>query len=275
MVNIMKSDLKIRIISAVIALAIVIPILIIGGYAFYIGACVIGMIGFYELLSLKDKEKKLPLLIKLISALCFLLLTLTSLNTNTLEIDFKYFAIIFISLLMPLLSNGKRKEYIESDAFYLIGIILFLGIAFRYLIVFRNINIHYILYLMIITIMTDTFAHFFGTKLGKVKLCPDVSPNKTVEGMMGGTFFGTFIGSVYYVTFINTNMNMFYILLISLALSLVAQVGDLVFSAIKRKYGVKDYGNIMPGHGGVLDRLDSLIFALLMFSIIFEYLLIW
>lgn len=68
------------------------------------------------------------------------------------------------------------------------------------------------------------------------------------------------------------NGNTFIIILISLLLSIVAQCGDLVFSAIKREYDVKDFGKIMPGHGGVLDRFDSLLFSLLLFSIIFSYL---
>ena len=114
--------------------------------------------------------------------------------------------------------------------------------------------------------MSDTFAHFFGTKIGRVKLCPNVSPNKTVEGMIGGTIFGTFIPTVYFLTFISQSANVLLTIVMSLTLSLIAQFGDLVFSAIKRKYGVKDYGNIMPGHGGVLDRVDSLLFAILAFT---------
>ena len=114
--------------------------------------------------------------------------------------------------------------------------------------------------------MSDTFAHFFGTKIGKHKLCPAVSPNKTVEGMVGGVFFGTFLGMVFFKTFIDVSADLFLVIVVSLVLSLIAEFGDLVFSAIKRRYGVKDYGNIMPGHGGVLDRLDSILFAILAFS---------
>ncbi len=139
----------------------------------------------------------------------------------------------------------------------------------------RLMNILYLVYVMLATFMSDTFAHFFGTKLGRIKLCPYVSPNKTVEGMIGGTFFGTFISAMYYLTFINVHASTIYVLLFSLVLSLVAQAGDLVFSAMKRKYEVKDYGNIMPGHGGVLDRLDSLIFAIMAFSILIECISVW
>ncbi len=165
--------------------------------------------------------------------------------------------------------------YDVDDAFYLIASTMFLGIAFRYLIVIRTINIHLLMYLLMVTIMSDTFAHFFGTKLGRIKLCPYVSPNKTVEGMIGGTFFGTFISAMYYLTFVNVHASTVYVLLFSLVLSLIAQAGDLVFSAMKRKYDVKDYGNIMPGHGGVLDRLDSLIFAIMAFSILIECISVW
>ena len=121
--------------------------------------------------------------------------------------------------------------------------------------------------------MTDTFAHFFGTKIGKHKLCPKISPNKTIEGMIGGTVFGTFLASMYFITVINSDKNVVLVVLMTLFLSIIAQFGDLVFSAIKRKYNVKDYGNIMPGHGGVLDRLDSLIFTMLAFVMFFERLI--
>ena len=98
-----------------------------------------------------------------------------------------------------------------------------------------------------------------------------ISPNKTVEGFIGGVFFGTFLGSVLFLTVISTTANVFLVIVISLILSIISELGDLVFSAIKRKYGVKDYGNIMPGHGGVLDRLDSFIFAILAFSYLVSF----
>ena len=97
-----------------------------------------------------------------------------------------------------------------------------------------------------------------------------MSPNKTIEGAVGGAIMGTFISSVFYLTVFGGKM--LIVILISLMLSIVAQCGDLVFSAIKREYDVKDFGKIMPGHGGVLDRFDSLLFSILIFSIVASYL---
>ena len=162
--------------------------------------------------------------------------------------------------LIPLIAM-ERKKYDAEDALFILAATLFLGISFNFLIVIRNMSLFYLLYVVLITIMSDTFAHFWGTKIGSVKLCPNVALNKTVEGMIGGTIFGTFIGAAFFLTFINPNASVLLTGVISLALSLVAQFGDLVFSAIKRYFGVKDFGNIMPGHGGVLDRIDSVLFV--------------
>lgn len=108
--------------------------------------------------------------------------------------------------------------------------------------------------------MCDTFAHFFGTQIGKYKLCPSISPNKTIEGFIGGVVFATFISSAYFTTF-NSQMCLLSVILISFVISLFAVCGDLIFSLIKRCFGIKDYGHIMPGHGGVLDRVDSVLIA--------------
>ena len=119
--------------------------------------------------------------------------------------------------------------------------------------------------------ITDSYAYFGGRLIGKTKLIPDISPNKTWEGTIVGSLVGTFVCTVYYLTVIDSRASVFVIAGIVLLLSIVGQLGDLFFSAIKRRYGVKDYGNIMPGHGGVLDRLDSIIFAVLAFSYLVSF----
>ena len=101
--------------------------------------------------------------------------------------------------------------------------------------------------------------------IGRNKLLEDISPKKTWEGTIGGTFFGVFISTMFYVTVISQTTPVLYVVSTSTFLSLLGQFGDLFFSAIKRYYGKKDFSNLIPGHGGILDRIDSIIFVLLGF----------
>ena len=100
-------------------------------------------------------------------------------------------------------------------------------------------------------------------------MCPKISPNKTWEGCIGGLIFGSIISTISYC-FLISNTHILRIIILTIILSITCQIGDLIFSAIKRNFNVKDYGNIMPGHGGVLDRLDSLIWVVIMFSLIYK-----
>ena len=111
---------------------------------------------------------------------------------------------------------------------------------------------------------SDTFALFVGSKIGRHKLCPSVSPNKTVEGSIVGTIMGTTLATVFYCLLIG-NRSILLVIGLTLILSIFGQFGDLFFSSIKRNYKVKDFSNLIPGHGGILDRLDSLLFIILGF----------
>lgn len=264
--------MKKRVISAIVALIIVVPLLFLGGYWFYVGASIIGVIGFYEFLAVRENERKIPLVIKCLAMIAFaLLMSCAVSNDYVFKIDYRYLVLSLLLVLFPIVFYPDRKKYNADDAFYLLGGIFFLGMSFNLLITIRNISLDYFIYIMLVTFLTDTFAHFFGTKLGRIKLCPKISPNKTVEGALGGAFFGTFVGVIYFLTFIKVDAHILFVCLISLLLSIMAQFGDLFFSSIKRKYGVKDFGNIMPGHGGVLDRIDSLLFVILAFSFVVTF----
>jgi phosphatidate cytidylyltransferase len=106
---------------------------------------------------------------------------------------------------------------------------------------------------------SDIFAYFTGTLIGKHKLCPNLSPKKTVEGLIGGAVGSTLLCGVYGYFFLN---DMFiHCLIIGFLGGFVATIGDLSASAIKRHLGVKDYGHLIPGHGGILDRFDSVLFT--------------
>ena len=106
--------------------------------------------------------------------------------------------------------------------------------------------------------MNNSFAYFFGKKFGKTKLLSRVSPNKSWEGFISGLFFSLFTGFIFFKSEIN--IKSFQIIIFSILIPVLATLGDLVQSKIKREAGVKDSGNILPGHGGFYDRMDSIIF---------------
>ena len=125
---------------------------------------------------------------------------------------------------------------------------------------------------------SDTMALFTGMALGKHKLAPLVSPNKTVEGSLGG-LVGGMVGMVLFriIFFLCTEvqLNIAWCVLLGLVGAAMGQLGDLSFSAVKREFGIKDYGRLLPGHGGVLDRFDSVIFAAPVLWLIMDNIRLW
>lgn len=267
-------NMKIRAISAIVALLICIPIIIYGGIPFYIGLALIGLIGFMELLNLRSKRKKIPYVIKAFSIISFIVLMMSNWDIlGSLYIfDCEKITMVIFLMLIPIVFFNKSKKYDIDDALFLLGGIIFLGIGFNQLSIIRTSGLYYLVFLLLITVFTDTFAYIVGSLIGKHKMCPSVSPNKSWEGFVGGLFFGTFISTVFYITTFDYTGNIFVLILATLFLSVVGQLGDLVFSSIKRNYDIKDYGNIMPGHGGVLDRLDSILFVVMAFSFLTRFL---
>ncbi len=253
--------MKKRILSAIIMTAIFIPLLFIGGKFFTIFMCVLACLSTYELIKIND-TKSVPLLMKIFTYLAVIFMVLTNMDSIDFNytLDYKLISILIFAFLVPLVFINNNKKYNIEDALYLMSIALFLGFSFNLLSVVRNYDLLYFIYLLLIAALTDVFAYISGSLVGKHKLCPNISPNKTVEGMIFGTLIGTFTGVYFYHMVINPNLSIMTIILVSLMLSLVGQIGDLVFSMIKRFYKTKDFSNIIPGHGGILDRFDSLIF---------------
>lgn len=258
--------MKQRIISAVIALIIVIPIVIYGRMPFYLGASIIGLIGFLELIKAIENKYTLPKEMKIIGIVLFVLLMMNGWGRGKIIFDMEeMMGLILFLTLSPIVFYSKAKKYNFDNAGILTISIIMLGIAFNSLVNVRIANIYYFIYILLITTMSDTFAYFTGMLIGKNKMCPSVSPKKTWEGFAGGLAFGTFIGTMFYVIAFDYTGNILVLILITALLSMIGQLGDLVFSAIKRHYDIKDFGNIMPGHGGVLDRLDSILFVVVAF----------
>jgi len=160
----------------------------------------------------------------------------------------------------------KNNKFKAADALFLIGSVLLLGTSFNAMILVRALSLYHFLFLILIFILTDTFAYVGGMLFGKHKLIPEVSPNKTIEGSVIGSLIGTVGASIFY-HFLIAPISLKVVLGI-IVLSIIGQIGDLIFSKLKRENGIKDFSNLIPGHGGVLDRLDSTIAIMLGYLIL-------
>ncbi|TPN84575.1 phosphatidate cytidylyltransferase [Aquimarina algicola] len=149
----------------------------------------------------------------------------------------------------------EKRKY-RTSIFYLISSIVFLTLIPNY---DGDYNPYIILGAFLITWANDTFAYLVGKNFGKHKLLERISPKKTIEGFVGGFIFSMITG--YLIAILSDSLSITIWLIISIIMSIFGTLGDLIQSKFKRQAGVKDSGTIMPGHGGIYDRLDSVIFA--------------
>lgn len=263
--------MKERVGSAIIMILIFVPLLFIGGMPFSIFMTILGVRAMYELIIIREKKKEFPKLVKITSYLLVIFSIILTYNQNiySYEISYQLISFIILLFLLPILLNKKKEvDYNINDALYLVASLLFINISFNLILVIRNYSLDYLIYLLLITVFTDTFALITGMYIGSEKLAPTISPNKTVEGFIGGSLMGTFVATTFYYTVINSSISLVLLILITMFLSIVGQLGDLVFSSIKRTFKVKDFSDLIPGHGGILDRFDSLIFVILAFILV-------
>lgn len=254
--------MKQRIITAIVAFGIFIPIIFIGSWPLTLTIYALGTIGLFELFRMRGMS-----LFSVEGILGWLALALVLLpnegkeqlaSWTTLEPTQIFFLLMFLLLIHTVFM--KNRFTFEHVGFILLSA-LYIGIGFHYFIETRAFGLEYIFYALLIVWTTDSGAYFIGSRLGKHKLWPAISPNKTIEGFLGGIVSALVFLFAYNYFFPVTDSFVTLFVVTTIA-SVFGQMGDLVASAIKRHYNIKDFGKLLPGHGGVVDRFDSLLFVL-------------
>ncbi len=269
----MNETLK-RTISGVIYIALLISSILYSTQSFFFLFGTFLLIAVFEFCNLLDINKIAPLIISFIIYFLFYEITMSkseihpifnSLNNNKTFDLVILFSTLFVSIKCIVFLYDDKNIKIDSFSKYvfLIGYIIFpfilmtkipFGIA--------GYNPKIFIGIFILIWVNDTFAYIVGKSIGKHKLFERISPKKTIEGFIGGMFFAliaSYLISKYYIH--GSEINQYIWLGFALIVSIFGTIGDLVESKFKRIAGVKDSGIIMPGHGGVLDRLDSVIFV--------------
>lgn len=253
--------MKTRVITAVVALAIFIPILYVGGYWIDFASAVLGLVALSEVFIMR--KKIIVSLEAFIGALGVLVMILPDSFFNFVPQNLGRIDMlgIIIALLLVLTVTTKNKTSYDDIGVTALSII-YIGTGFHYLAAIRNKEgFALLMFSLLIVWLTDSGAYMGGRAFGKHKLWPAISPNKTWEGSITGVIVAM-IFAVIYTHFVPLGHGVPMMLLIAFVMSVWGQIGDLVESALKRYYGVKDSGKILPGHGGILDRFDSLLFVL-------------
>lgn len=179
--------------------------------------------------------------------------------------------ILFIMFLKSVLSNMKTN--IIDIAITLLGVV-YVSFFFSFIVFICHLEkgYYYIWYVLGGAWLTDTFAYFIGSKLGKHKFSK-ISANKSIEGCIGGLIGCVlfYFGYTYYLNSIGLELNLIAMTVLGVFISMISQIGDIAASSIKRYCEVKDFGSIMPGHGGALDRFDSVIMIAPVIYMLFQF----
>lgn len=329
--------MKKRVITGLILAAILLPCVLVPACLPVLEFVIVLLIicAEFELLTMYDKDKKIPLWLKIVTTLLTLALSfsifsfmsmqrinivdgsgngdpkplfnpdssiiLKGLKKLHFDIMLTPVTALLISFIILMSSMIFIHDFEVKDAGRLYLSIIYVGVCSAAFMTLRFFGVRFVVYLLLITTATDIFALVFGLafgRSGKHKLAPKISPKKSWEGAIGGTAVALVLGFCfsYFYKYISSWVpqisgesmeffsgvfnydtftapgKVFVCLVLTLLLSITSQVGDLVASKLKRAYGIKDYSQVFPGHGGVLDRFDSVFFASAAFLlfIIFE-----
>lgn len=245
-------------------MAVFLPVVVYGKLPLLIMAYLLAIVALKEVLNMKNiKLYSLPGIISVI-ALC---LIMSPEKSKLVALDYQVPFLILMSLIMLSYTVMSKNRFNFVDVAFCMLAVAYIGIGFMYFYETRNNGLIYILFALLIVWVTDTGAYIFGRLFGKNKLWPEISPNKTIEGFVGGILSSTIIAIIFSINY-DMPLSILPLILVTWLFSMFGQLGDLVESALKRHFDVKDSGNLLPGHGGILDRFDSFIFVLPLMNIL-------
>ncbi|WP_028782812.1 phosphatidate cytidylyltransferase [Thalassobacillus devorans] len=253
--------MKQRTITAIVGALIFLPLIVLGEWPFKIFVYLIASIGILELIRMKKISRySFPSIITLLLLWALMFPYGEVFGMEEVEVTKSELTLLAVLILLSYTVLVKNRFTFDDAGFLLISAI-YVGMGFHYLIETRDSGLHYVFYALFVIWATDTGAYLFGRAFGKHKLWPKISPKKTIEGAVGGIALACIVALVFQI-FYPVHPSTIMVVIVTIVVSFFGQIGDLVESAFKRHYAVKDSGNILPGHGGVLDRFDSLIFIL-------------
>ena len=243
--------------SGIVLMAITIALMVYGGFPLFWVITAVSLIGLFELFRAVRMEKSFPAVIGYISSVVMDILILDGV--------YEYLILWMIVTLMVMMTcyvilyPKYDSEQMTMCFFGLFYVTLMLAFVFKVRFLAGGILLVWLIYIG--AWGSDTCAYCVGKLIGKHKLPSALSPNKTIEGCLGGILGAALIGFLFALAFYKDTAYWWQFALIGGVSSVISQIGDLTASAIKRNHDIKDYGKLIPGHGGILDRFDSIIFT--------------
>jgi len=251
-----------RIITGVISAVVFLGLLILGGWYFKIFVALIAILAIAEFFKMRKLQiLSLEGVLSVLACLSLVLpigQTFFGMDSDANLMLFTFFVFIMLAAMV-----FSKNSYTFDDIGFPFLVAFFVGMGFQNLIAARQADLYIAFLALFMVWATDIGAYAMGKNMGKTKLFPSISPNKTVAGSMGGIIITVLVSVVMYLIFKShyPQFGLMRIVIFAVLFSIISQIGDLVESSIKRYYGIKDSGNILPGHGGILDRFDGLIFV--------------
>ncbi|WP_372518510.1 phosphatidate cytidylyltransferase [Candidatus Ruminimicrobiellum ovillum] len=245
-----------RILTALVGIPVVIACIYYGGLAFYIMFFAVILFSVMEFFSICKKYNPLRFFGTLAAIVFYLALCTGTYVQETVIVS--VFLIFFFAMFRKSIENVSASLAVTALGTFFITWALF------HMVLIRDIpkyGIHYIIFLFVNIWMLDTGAYFIGKKFGKHKLASLISPKKTIEGAIAGVVTAVLVSLVYRHFFMQNIITNNEAIIFALVISFVGQFSDLAESLFKRDCNIKDSGNILPGHGGMLDRFDSYLFC--------------